>query len=250
MWSDKKIYILLQEGNVSSVHDSEESAMEHRDAMSEYSRAMTRIDGPWIVHVPSTPSPTEGAGSVQSCEAANQRSLEPGNTEPARGGLDLLASGRAKTGLALDVERNQRPFTFRLHEDSVEIACCLFNKGMLSGDNIDDASEEIEAWMTALAAAAPEQGGVQRVRDRLWAEARKGPEFAWLGALGDALSRVAGAQPSVIHEYLEAAVYLADVNEVPAKVTVERWRAALSGSVAPAVQVSGTTGPAKDGEAK
>jgi hypothetical protein len=38
---------------------------------------------------------------------------------------------------------------FRPHEDAVEIACCLFSKGMLSGETIDDAAGEIEKWLRA-----------------------------------------------------------------------------------------------------
>ncbi len=67
------------------------------------------------------PAPAEedaGASRPRSCEAANQRPLEPGNVEPERGSPDLLASGGALNP-ALAAERNQ-PSVISEHETGAE----------------------------------------------------------------------------------------------------------------------------------
>ena len=47
--------------------------------------------------------------------------------------------------------RRQIQLVIRPYEDSVEIACCLFNRGLLSVPTIDKAVDEIETWIRELA---------------------------------------------------------------------------------------------------
>ncbi len=47
-------------------------------------------------------------------------------------------------------ERQNGLLRYRFHEDSIEIASCLFNKGRLSDKTIDSVAAEIESWMREL----------------------------------------------------------------------------------------------------